>query len=53
MNRNDHLMAPMHFSLPSRGRAGVGARGLHAAAALQAPLAPIPAFPRKGKEQHL
>jgi hypothetical protein len=45
--------APMNssFSLPFRGRAGVGARGLHAAAASPAPLAPIPAFPRKGKEQ--
>ena len=41
----------MNFSLPFRGRAGVGSRGLHLAAALQAPLAPIPAFPRKGKEQ--
>ncbi|MDQ0608810.1 hypothetical protein QFZ83_002981 [Variovorax sp. W1I1] len=41
----------LNFSLPSRGRAGVGARGLHIAAASQAPLAPIPAFPRKGKEQ--
>jgi hypothetical protein len=39
------------FSLPRWGRAGVGARGLHAAAASPAPLAPIPAFPRKGKEQ--
>ncbi|PIF78531.1 hypothetical protein CLU95_5720 [Variovorax sp. 54] len=47
--------APMNsnVSLPSRGRAGVGARGLHTTAALQAPLAPIPAFPRKGKEQDL
>jgi hypothetical protein len=41
------------FSLPFRGRAGVGARGLHTAAASPAPLAPIPAFPRKGKEQDL
>jgi hypothetical protein len=41
----------MYFSIPLRGRAGVGARGLQTAAALQAPPAPIPAFPRKGKEQ--
>jgi hypothetical protein len=41
----------MNFSLPRWGRAGVGASGLHLAAALQAPLAPLPAFPRKGKEQ--
>ena len=47
------LMMNLNFSLPSRGRAGVGARGLHTTAALQAPLAPIPAFPRKGKEQDL
>jgi len=40
-----------NFSLPFRGRAGVGARGLHTTSALQAPLAPIPTFPRKGKEQ--
>jgi hypothetical protein len=43
--------ALMNFSLPSRGRAGVGARGPDTAAAFQAPLAPIPTFPRKGKEQ--
>ncbi|MDQ0569764.1 hypothetical protein QFZ42_001598 [Variovorax paradoxus] len=41
----------MNLSLPRWGRAGVGADGLHVAATLQAPLAPIPAFPRKGKEQ--
>jgi len=41
----------MCFSLPFRGRAGVGASGLHTAEALQAPHAPIPTFPRKGKEQ--
>jgi hypothetical protein len=45
------MTRPMNFSLPLRGRAGVGASGLHTAAALQAPPAPIPAFPRKGKEQ--
>ena len=43
----------LNFSLPSRGRAGVGARGLHTTMAFQAPLAPIPAFPRKGKERDL
>ena len=42
----------MNFSLPLWGRAGVGADGLHVAAVLHAPLAPIPAFPRKGKEQY-
>jgi len=42
---------PMNFSLPRWGRAGVGASGLDVAAALQAPLATIPTFPRKGKEQ--
>jgi hypothetical protein len=47
-----HLTMNSNFSLPSRGRAGVGARGLHTTATLQAPLAPIPTFPRKGKEQH-
>jgi len=41
----------MNFSFPRWGRAGVGAGGLDVAAALQAPLAPIPTFPRKGKEQ--
>ncbi|SFP74638.1 hypothetical protein SAMN05216567_108255 [Variovorax sp. OK605] len=41
-----------YFSIPRWGRAGVGAGGLHTAVALQAPLAPIPAFPRKGKEQN-
>jgi len=45
-----HLMNS-NFSLPLWGRAGVGASGLHFVAAFQAPLAPIPAFPRKGKEQ--
>ncbi len=40
-----------HFSLPLRGRAGVGADGLDTTAAFRAPLAPIPTFPRKGKEQ--
>ncbi|SCX68865.1 hypothetical protein SAMN03159363_3378 [Variovorax sp. EL159] len=44
-------MTNLNFSLPRWGRAGVGARGLHFAAALPAPLAPIPTFPRKGKEQ--
>jgi hypothetical protein len=42
----------MNFSLPRWGRAGVGADGLHVAAASQAPRAPIPTFPRKGKEQY-
>jgi len=41
----------MNFSLPRRGRAGVGAGGPPTAAAFQAPSAPIPTFPRKGKEQ--
>jgi hypothetical protein len=41
----------MNLSLPRGGRAGVGASRLHLAAAFRAPLAPIPAFPRKGKEQ--
>jgi hypothetical protein len=45
------MKTSMFFSLPLRGRAGVGAGGLHATAALQAPRAPIPTFPRKGKEQ--
>ncbi len=45
------MKALMNFSLPRWGRAEVGARGLHTAAALQAPHAPIPTFPRKGKEQ--
>ena len=40
-----------NFSLPFRGRAGVGADGLQFAAASPAPRAPIPTFPRKGKEQ--
>ena len=35
----------MNFSLPSRGRAGVGASSAAIARA------PIPSFPRKGKEQ--
>jgi hypothetical protein len=46
------LMMNLDFSLPRWGRVGVGASGLYLAAASQAPLAPIPAFPRKGKEQH-
>ena len=37
----------MSFSLHLRGRAGVGASG----ADFSTILAPIPAFPRKGKEQ--
>jgi len=41
-----------NFSLPRWGRAGVGASSLHTPMALQAPLAPIPTFPRKGKEQN-
>jgi len=41
-----------NFSLPRWGRAGVGASGLHTAMALQAPLAPISTFPRKGKKQN-
>jgi hypothetical protein len=45
------MKALMNFSLPRRGRAGVGAGGLQIAAAFEAPLAPIPTFPRKGKEQ--
>ena len=45
------MKALMYFSLPCRGRAGVGAVGLRTTAAFQAPLAPIPTFPRKGKEQ--
>jgi len=45
------MKASMNFSLPGWGRAGVGARGLRADAAFQAPHAPIPTFPRKGKEQ--
>ncbi len=39
------------FSLPRWGRVGVGARGLRFSVALQAPLASIPAFPQRGKEQ--
>ncbi len=43
----------MNFPLPLPlwWRAGVGADGLRLTAALPAPLAPIPTFPRKGKEQ--
>jgi hypothetical protein len=45
------MTTPMNFSLPLWGRAGVGADGDRFAAVLQAPLALIPTFPRKGKEQ--
>jgi hypothetical protein len=45
------MKALMNFSLPRWGRAGVGARGLRTVVAFQALHAPIPAFPRKGKEQ--
>jgi hypothetical protein len=45
------MTTPMNFSLPRWGRAVVGACGLRTAMAFQAPHAPIPTFPRKGKEQ--
>ncbi|RST47410.1 hypothetical protein EJI00_19280 [Variovorax sp. DXTD-1] len=38
----------MNFSLPSRGRVGVGASGVGDGHALPAP---IPAFPQRGQER--
>ena len=42
----------MNFSLAPRVRAGVGADGLRTLAASRPPLAPIPAFPQRGKEEY-
>ncbi len=39
-------------SLPRWGRAGVGASGLASPGEFQAPQAPIPTFPQRGKEQN-
>ena len=46
------MTIPMNFSLPGWERAGVGADGLRTLAASRPPLAPIPAFPQRGKEQN-
>ncbi|PLC06908.1 hypothetical protein CY658_07910 [Variovorax sp. RO1] len=40
------------FSLPFRGRVGWGLAAYQPSAAFHRPLAPIPAFPREGKEQY-
>jgi len=46
------MTIPMNFSLPPRGRAGVGADGLRIFTASRPPLAPIPTFAQREKEQY-